>query len=112
MDEQRLYDQREPIYNSLVPIQAVALKTCRGQWTIGTGGEMGSGRSMPVAGHADDNYMIIRTVIQTSVFMNIKVNSVKICFIEKKKRFFLILFFLFFNISKKNSISYHRCNTS
>ena len=33
MDEQRQYDQLEPIYSSSVPIQDVALKTCRKQWT-------------------------------------------------------------------------------
>ena len=33
MDEQRQDDQLEPIYNSLMPIQDIALKTSRKQWT-------------------------------------------------------------------------------
>ena len=45
MDEQRLNDQREPIYNSSVPIQDVARKTCRDRWMIETGGERKSGKS-------------------------------------------------------------------
>ena len=32
-------DQLQPTYNSSMPIQDVALKTCRKQWTIGRGGE-------------------------------------------------------------------------
>ena len=39
MDEQSLDDQPEPIYNSIVPIQDVAWKTCRERWTIETGSE-------------------------------------------------------------------------
>ena len=46
MDEQRQDDQLEPIYNSSVPMQDVALSTSREQWTIETGSERGSGRSM------------------------------------------------------------------
>ena len=49
MDEHRLDDQLEPIYNSSVPIQDVNLKTSWEQWTIETGGESGSGRSMLAA---------------------------------------------------------------
>ena len=37
-----------------VPIQDVALKTYREQWTIETGGVRGSGRFMLVARHDDD----------------------------------------------------------
>ena len=39
MDGQRQDDQLEPIYDSSVPIQDIALKTYREQWTI----EMGVG---------------------------------------------------------------------
>ena len=39
MDEQRQDDQLEPIYNSSVPIQDIALKTSQEQWTTETGGE-------------------------------------------------------------------------
>ena len=49
MDEQRQDDLLEPIYNSSVPIQEIALKTSREQWTIETGGERGSGKSVLAA---------------------------------------------------------------
>ena len=39
MDEQRLDDQLEPIYNSPVPIRDVAWKTSQERWTIEKGGE-------------------------------------------------------------------------
>ena len=55
MDEQRQDDQLEPIYNSSVPIQDVAFKTFREQWTIETGGERGSGRSVLAVQHDDDD---------------------------------------------------------
>ena len=55
MDEQRQDDQFEPTYSSSVPIQDVALKTCRKQWTIGRGGERVSGISMLIARHDDDD---------------------------------------------------------
>ena len=54
MDEQKQDDQLEPI-NSSVPIQDIALKTSREQWTIETGGERGWGRSMLTAWHDDDD---------------------------------------------------------
>ena len=52
MDEQRLDDQLEPIYNNSVPIQDVALKTYRERWTI----QRESGRSVMVVRHDDDFY--------------------------------------------------------
>ena len=55
MDEQRQGDQLEPIYNSSVPIQDIALKTSQEQWTMETGGERGSGRSMLAALYNDDD---------------------------------------------------------
>ena len=55
MDEQRLDDQPEPIYNSSVSIQDVAWKTFRERWTIERGGEKGSGRSVQAARHDDDD---------------------------------------------------------
>ena len=55
MDEPRQYDQLEPIYNSSAPIQDVALKTPREQWTIETGGKRGSGRSVLAARRDDDD---------------------------------------------------------
>ena len=55
MDKQRQDDQLEPIYNSSVPIQDVALKTSQEQWTIETGGERGSERSVLVVRDDDDD---------------------------------------------------------
>ena len=54
MDEQKQDVQLEPIYNSSVPIQDVALKTYRKQWTIEKNGGRRSGISMLRARH-DDN---------------------------------------------------------
>ena len=61
MDKQRQDDQLEPIYNSSVPIQDVALKIYRERWTIEKGGERGSGRSMQAARHDDDDCCSIYT---------------------------------------------------
>ena len=55
MDEQRQDNQLEPTYNSSVPIQDVALKTCRKYWTIEKGGEKGSGMSLLLARYDDDD---------------------------------------------------------
>ena len=55
MDEQRWDDQLEPIYNSSVPIPDAAWKILRERWTIETGGERGSGRSVLAAWHDDDD---------------------------------------------------------
>ena len=58
MDEQRQDNQLEPIYNSSVPIQDVALKTSQERWTIETGGGRGSGRFVLAAQHNnDDTYL-------------------------------------------------------
>ena len=54
IDEQRQNDQQESIYNSSVPIQDIALKTSQERWTIETHGKRGSGRSVLVARHDDD----------------------------------------------------------
>ena len=45
MDERRQNNQLEPIYNSFVPIQDIALKTSREQWTIETVAREGQGDS-------------------------------------------------------------------
>ena len=55
IDEQRQDDQLEPTYNSSVPMQDVALKTCWKQLTIDKGGEKGSGISVRMARHDDDD---------------------------------------------------------
>ena len=54
MDEQRQDNQLEPIYNSSVPIQNVALKTFQERWMIEMGSERGSGRFVLVARHDDE----------------------------------------------------------
>ena len=54
MDEQRQNDQIEPTYSSSVPIEDIALRTSRKQWTIETGGERGSGIYVLVAQLDDD----------------------------------------------------------
>ena len=55
MDEQRQDDQLEPIYNSSGPIQHIALKNYREEYTIEKGwGERMSGRSVLVARHEYD----------------------------------------------------------
>ena len=55
MDVLRQDDQLEPIYNSSVPIQDIALNNSRERWTIETGGVRGSGRSVLGAQHDDDD---------------------------------------------------------
>ena len=55
MNKQRQEDQLKHTYNSSVPIQDIALKTCREQWTIETGVERGSGRSVLAVQHYDDD---------------------------------------------------------
>ena len=58
INEQRQDDLREPTYNSSVPIQDVALKTCWKQWTIERGGRKGSGISVQLVQH--DDYRITK----------------------------------------------------
>ena len=59
MNEQRQDDQLELIYNSSVPIRAIALKTSRVKLTTETSGERGSRRSTLAAGHdyVDDDHL-------------------------------------------------------
>ena len=52
MDEQKQDDQLEHIYNSSMPIQEVAY---RERWTMETGGERGSGKSVLVVWHDDED---------------------------------------------------------
>ena len=54
MDKQGLGNQQEPVNNSSVLIQDVAWETYREWWLIETRGERGSGKSMLVPQH-DDN---------------------------------------------------------
>ena len=55
MDQRRFDDQVESIYNSSVPIQVVAWKTCR--WTIEMDGKRGLGKSVLVARDDDDKIL-------------------------------------------------------
>ena len=59
MDVQRQDDQLKPTYSSSVPIRDVTLRTCCKQWTIGRGGERGSGISVLIARHDDHIYIYI-----------------------------------------------------
>ena len=56
--EQKQGDQLEPTYSSSVRIRDVALRTCQKRWTIGRSGERGSGISVLVARHDDDDMYI------------------------------------------------------
>ena len=53
MDELKQDGQLEHTYNSYVRIRDVAQKTYQRRWTIGKGGERGSGISVLVARHDD-----------------------------------------------------------
>ena len=55
MDAQKPDNQSLPTYSSSVPIQDVVLKTCRKQWMIRRDGERGSGMSMLIVRHDDDD---------------------------------------------------------
>ena len=55
MDEQRQDVQFEPTYSNSVPIWDVALRIYRKQWTIGRCGEIGSGISVLIGLHYDDD---------------------------------------------------------
>ena len=56
MDVQTQDNQLEPTYSSSVLIRGVTLRTCQKQWTIGRGGKKGSGISVLIARHDDDDW--------------------------------------------------------
>ena len=56
MAGQKQNDQHEHTFSSYVRIWNVALKTCQKQWMIGKSDERGSGISVLVAQHDDDDY--------------------------------------------------------
>ena len=56
--KQKQDNQLEHTYSSYVRVWDVALKTCQKQWTIGRSGERGSGISVLVARHDDDDIYI------------------------------------------------------
>ena len=55
MAEQRQDDHLETTYSNSMPIQDIALKISQERWTIETGGERGSGRSVMAAWRDDDD---------------------------------------------------------
>ena len=75
MDDQKQDDQLEPIYNSSVPIQDIALKTSLERRTIKMGDERGSGGSVLAARHDNDvctqfnvfNYCFVSLTIQLNL---------------------------------------------
>ena len=64
--EQKQDDQLKHTYSSYVRIRDVALKTCRGRWTIGKSGERGSGISVLAARHDDDDDLTAGDTINVS----------------------------------------------
>ena len=68
MTEQKQDDQLEHTYSSYVRIRDVALKTRQKRWTIGRGGERGSGISVLVARHDDDWWFTSNTNFQSNLF--------------------------------------------
>ena len=71
MDEQRQDDQLEPIYNSTVLILHVAWNTSQERWTIETGGERVSGRSVLAAWHDDGDDDDDKTKKHKKHFLNL-----------------------------------------
>ena len=67
MDEQRQDVQLEPTYSSSVPIRDVTLRICRKQWTIGRCGERGSGISVLIAWHDDDDEQLFEQHYELSL---------------------------------------------
>ena len=65
--------QPELTYSSSMRIRDVALKTCQRQWTIGRSGERGSGISVPVAWHDDDdNYVTWFLKDKSDILSNVR----------------------------------------
>ena len=59
MDEQRQGGQQEPTFNSSMPIQDIALKMYRKPCMIEKGGRIGSGISVLMSRHDDDDVIYI-----------------------------------------------------
>ena len=55
MAKQKQDDQLERTYSIYVRMRDVAMKTCQEPWMIGRSGERGSGISVLVARHDDDD---------------------------------------------------------
>ena len=63
MAKQKQDDQLEHTYSSYVRIRDVALKTCQSRWMMGRSGERGSGISVLVARHDDDDDIKAKMII-------------------------------------------------
>ena len=71
MAVQKQDDQLELTYNNYVRTQDVTLKTCRRRWMIGRSGERGSGISVLVARHDDDDEGFgFKTLLSTRITLD------------------------------------------
>ena len=77
--ERKLVDQHEPTYSSSVRIRVVALRTSRKRWTIGRGGERGSGISVLMARQDDDGNLQFG-ISSLIIYHQMKQNSEDILF--------------------------------
>ena len=93
MDEQRLDDQQEPIYNSSVLIMYEAWKTSPGRLTIVMSGERGSGRSVQAAGY--DDYDVIDFCFLVIMFMFVSF----VWFLDIVIKSYSALFYIVFELS-------------
>ena len=75
MAKQKQDDQLEHTYSSYVRIQDVALKTGQRRWTRGRSGERGSGISVLVARHDDDDDDLWRAIGMDNESQYIRGNS-------------------------------------
>ena len=71
MDEQRQDVQLKPTYSSSVPIWDKALRICWKQWMIGRRGERGSGISMLIAQHDDDDDLTVWKKVRSGSFKDV-----------------------------------------
>ena len=74
MAVQKQDDQLELTYSNYVRTQDVSLKTCRRRWMIGRSGERGSGISVLVARHDDDNDEMTKTDLFQTIQFSMSIN--------------------------------------
>ena len=79
--------QLEHTYSSCVKIRDVAVKTCQRRWTIGKGGERGSGISVLAARHDDDDDGI---VVRVFGYCSVDGDSIPGRFIPKTQKWYLM----------------------
>ena len=92
MDEQKQDDQLEPIYNNSVLIQDIALKTSRERWTIETGNERGSGKSVLSAWHNDDDDIYDISPIYIEIIF---ISTMYLCYISNIFKLSLYLQYIY-----------------